>query len=196
MQKVYITVNPHKVMERDTLRLITSRPTREILDFLDLHGKVQYKDLMPVISVHTLNSRLHDFLDLKIVEHHMERLEMRREWYELTDKGRKVVQFLKDIAQTGTPEKDTLYIVSQAYAKEVLEFIDERGKAQYKELLKFVTAHTLNKRLSELSGLDCIEHHFERTPLRKEWYELTERGRKVLSLLRGLNLILEEGGIT
>ncbi|MBU7016441.1 MAG: winged helix-turn-helix transcriptional regulator [Theionarchaea archaeon] len=68
----------------------------------------------------------------------------------------------------------------------ILQFLEKEEKARYKELQQFVNTHTLNTRIKELLEFDLIQHHMIRDDTRKEWYEPTERGRKVLELLNEL----------
>ncbi|MBU7045418.1 MAG: winged helix-turn-helix transcriptional regulator [Theionarchaea archaeon] len=68
----------------------------------------------------------------------------------------------------------------------ILQFLEKEEKARYKELQQFVNTHTLNTRIKELLEFDLIQHHMIRDETRKEWYEPTERGRKVLELLNEL----------
>jgi DNA-binding HxlR family transcriptional regulator len=67
--------------------------------------------------------------------------------------------------------------------RSILRFLDEEEKARYKQFQEFVNTHTLNTRLKELMEYDLIQHHMVREETRREWYEATERGQKVLKLL-------------
>ncbi|MGD2247392.1 MAG: winged helix-turn-helix transcriptional regulator [Candidatus Methanofastidiosia archaeon] len=73
----------------------------------------------------------------------------------------------------------------------ILEYMDAHTKTQYKDLNKTIAAYTLNCRLQELLDSNLIEHHFERKEKRKEWYEITEKGRKVLQIIQKLQEISE-----
>jgi DNA-binding HxlR family transcriptional regulator len=68
----------------------------------------------------------------------------------------------------------------------ILQVLDKEKKVRYKHMQEFVNTHTLNTRLKELLGYELIEHHIIREDTRKEWYEPTERGKKVLKLLNEL----------
>ncbi|MGD2249663.1 MAG: winged helix-turn-helix transcriptional regulator [Candidatus Methanofastidiosia archaeon] len=68
----------------------------------------------------------------------------------------------------------------------ILRFLNQEDKAQYKQFQEFVNTHTLNTRLRQLMEYELIQHHMVREDIRKEWYEPTERGRKVLQLLNEL----------
>jgi len=41
-------------------------------------------------------------------------------------------------------------------------------------------------------GTSLIEHHLERKDVRKEWYELTEKGMKILQILENLITLVED----
>jgi DNA-binding HxlR family transcriptional regulator len=89
-------------------------------------------------------------------------------------------------------EEDSLRIFGLKAAINILRFINRHEKVQYKQLQQFVSTHTLNARLRDLRNLSLIEHHFVREDVRKEWYEPTEKGRKVLECLEDLEKIIEE----
>ena len=78
-------------------------------------------------------------------------------------------EFLKMIGSTGT--------------KKILELIYEHGTAQYKDFQPFMNAHTLNRRLRELLICGLLEHHIKKEEKRMEWYNITERGKKIAELL-------------
>ncbi|MBU7017849.1 MAG: winged helix-turn-helix transcriptional regulator [Theionarchaea archaeon] len=79
------------------LKMLGSKGTKQILDFIHEHGTAQYRDFQLFMNVNTLNNRLKKLLRLGILEHHLEREEKRREWYTLTDKGKKLVKLLEEI---------------------------------------------------------------------------------------------------
>jgi len=62
----------------------------------------QYKDLSSIkISVSTLNFRLLQFLNLGLIEHFAIRnAKQRREWYEITEKGRTVLEIVEQLEKT------------------------------------------------------------------------------------------------
>jgi DNA-binding HxlR family transcriptional regulator len=81
----------------ELLKIIGSTGTKQILEYIDEHGTARYRDLHPSLNSHTLNSRLRDFLLLGLVEHHIEKKEKRIEWYNITEKGKKVAQLMRDV---------------------------------------------------------------------------------------------------
>ena len=84
-----------------------------------------------------------------------------------------------------------LRILGLKGTKEILEYLYENERAQYKMLSEFLNTHTLNIRLSELLGFKLIKHHFRRLDKKEEWYTITEKGRKTLMHLRDLVEILD-----
>lgn len=66
---------------------------------MDTHTKTQYTDLHKTLAAYTLNCRLQELLDSKLIEHHFERKEKRREWYTITKKGRKVLHIIHKLQE-------------------------------------------------------------------------------------------------
>ncbi|MBU7010292.1 MAG: winged helix-turn-helix transcriptional regulator [Theionarchaea archaeon] len=88
-----------KEKEDKFLKLLGAAGTREILEFLGERSTVQYGEMTGFVSTPTLNLRLRDLLQLGLISHHMKREETRKEWYEITEKGEKVLQHLKVLMQ-------------------------------------------------------------------------------------------------
>jgi len=87
-------------------------------------------------------------------------------------------------------ERDFLKVLGSKYTKDILEYIAEHGKGQYTEFREFANTHILNVRLRQLLKFKLIQHCMVRNKLKKEWYELTERGRMALQFLEEqVNLI-------
>lgn len=81
-------------------------------------------------------------------------------------------------------------LVGAKGTNKILEFLSEHDTAQYKDLIVFSSSPALNKRLRELVAFNLIEHHIERIGKRKEWYSITEKGRKAFECMSTLeNLI-------
>jgi len=74
---------------------------------------------------------------------------------------------------------------------DLLKSIQE-GKNQYRDFLTSMSMGTINRRLRELIKLGIIEHYFERKSKRKEWYTLTEKGKRILEAVIRLKKIFEE----
>lgn len=51
---------------------------------------------------------------------------------------------------------------------------------------------TLNKRVKQLLDFNLISHHLEKKDVRKEWYEITEKGKKTLEILEEMVKIIKE----
>lgn len=87
--------------------------------------------------------------------------------------------------------KSLLKILGSKGTVDILRFLEKHGTAQYKDLQQFVSTHTLNARTRDLTWLGLIQHHFVREEVRREWYELTELGKRILQWLDELEKILE-----
>ncbi|KYK32166.1 MAG: helix-turn-helix transcriptional regulator [Theionarchaea archaeon] len=86
-----------EIEDLEVLKMLGSRGTTEILEFLSEHGEARYIQMQEFMNSHTLNTRMRELLGYGLVEHHIERTEKRREWYELTEKGKKVIKELKEL---------------------------------------------------------------------------------------------------
>ena len=85
--------------EEEFLKMIGLKGTMPILRFMNEKGEAQYTDLMQLINVVSLNTRLKQLLHFRLIQHNMERLELRREWYTVTEKGRKVLNYLNEVLE-------------------------------------------------------------------------------------------------
>ncbi len=85
--------------EETFLKLLGAKGTKQILEFIGQHDTAQYRQLMGFVNTPTLNARLRDLLIFGLICHHLERIETRREWYELTEKGKKVLQHLQEMVK-------------------------------------------------------------------------------------------------
>lgn len=89
-------------------------------------------------------------------------------------------------------EEDFLKMLGLKATKRILEFLVENETAQYKQLQQFVNTHTLNTRMRELLEFDLVQHHLVREEVRREWYEPTEKGRKILAHLQEMVSLVDE----
>lgn len=80
------------------LRLVGLKGTIAILRLLSEHS-LQYKHLRKLMDTCTLNKRVKQLSDCNLVTHHTDKKSVRKEWYEITDKGIEVLQILEDIVQ-------------------------------------------------------------------------------------------------
>ena len=78
------------------------------------------------------------------------------------------------------------YIIKASF--EILKQIKEKEKCSYKDLPCNTSISAKNTRLMQLENLKFITHHFDRgKEKRTEWYEITEKGIKFLSILEQLD---------
>ncbi len=89
-------------------------------------------------------------------------------------------------------EKKFLKMLGATGTRQILEFLGEKDTARYTQMEKFLNTHTLNERLRQLLVFGLIRHHLEKAETRKEWYELTEKGRKALQYLQALLELIAE----
>jgi len=81
-------------------KMLGSRAAVKILQHLGEEERVKYKDLQQFINTHTLNVRIKDLLNHGLIEHHLTREEIRQEWYELSEKGKEVLELLNKLIET------------------------------------------------------------------------------------------------
>jgi DNA-binding HxlR family transcriptional regulator len=89
-------------MTKGILTVIGSTGTVYILEYLHTHTQTQYKELNRELVPHTLNARLRELLMYKLIEHHLERKDTRKEWYEITEKGKRVLQLMRKLQKICT----------------------------------------------------------------------------------------------
>ncbi len=65
---------------------------------------------------------------------------------------------------------------------DILHFLFENGTGTYLDFRQSINTHTLNTRLNALIEYNLIVHHQVRNP-RREWYEITEKGREIFGLV-------------
>lgn len=82
-------------------------------------------------------------------------------------------------------EKTFIQVLGLAGTVKILEYLKEHETASYKDLIQFGSVSTLNRRLNQLVNFGLIQHHFQQYN-RKEWYSITEKGRKVFSIVEQL----------
>ena len=93
----------------------------------------------------------------------------------------------------GSIEEGFFRVLGLKGTKDILTFLDEHGPAQYRDFHVSISVSTLNKRLRELLMFDLINHCLTREGGRKEWYEITEKGREVAKHLKRLTEIIQSG---
>ncbi|MGD2249281.1 MAG: winged helix-turn-helix transcriptional regulator [Candidatus Methanofastidiosia archaeon] len=80
------------------LKVLGSKATRSILQFVVNEGKAQYTQLQEFVNTHTLNTRLKQLMRFDLIQHHMVREDTRKEWYEATERGTKALELLNELA--------------------------------------------------------------------------------------------------
>ena len=81
--------------EEQFLKLISSKRARDILKYLDGHDTAQHADLNAFMNAATLNTKLHELLTFDLIEHHLDKSDMRKEWYNITEKGMLILHIWK-----------------------------------------------------------------------------------------------------
>ena len=83
--------------------------------------------------------------------------------------------------------KEIFKVVGLVGTYEILKQIKEKERCSYINLPENMSGGSKNTRLKQLLSLKLITHHFERVnEKRVEWYEITDKGIKFLSLLEQL----------
>ena len=85
--------------ERKFLKMVGAEDTEEILKFLSENKTAHHNDMLIFSNTNTLNRRLRELLTFGLVKHHFKRGRVREEWYEITDKGIKVLQHISDLIE-------------------------------------------------------------------------------------------------
>jgi len=83
--------------EEDLLKMLGARGTKQILEFLNQNGLCHYKQLEEFMNTHTLNIRLREMLTFGLVQFYFDRVETKERGYEITEKGEKILQHLRDL---------------------------------------------------------------------------------------------------
>jgi DNA-binding HxlR family transcriptional regulator len=83
-------------------------------------------------------------------------------------------------------EEQFLKLISSRSARDILQYLNEHDTAQHADLNAFINTSTLNMKLNELLALDLITHHLDKSGIRKEWYTITEKGKKILQCLENM----------
>jgi len=189
----------------EILKIFGRKGTMQIMEFLNRHNKVQYNQMKQFANTHTLNRRTLELLKYQLVEHHLEREKPRREWYEITEKGRKVLQcaqeLLESVKTLGIQEKQDkmdeitrmrlLALLGSKDTKEILQYLRKHEKVQYTNFDLSISVPTLNKRLRMLLKFNLVEHCITKEPRRREWYEITEKGKRVLKIMEDMIRLAE-----
>jgi len=190
----------------EILKIFGRKGTMQIMEFLNRHSKVQYNQMKQFANTHTLNRRIRELLKCQLVEHHLDKSKPRREWYEITEKGRKVLQcaqeLLESVKTSGIQEKRDkmdeitrmrlLALLGSKDTKEILQYLHKHERVQYTNFDLIISVPTLNKRLRKLLKFGLVEHCIAKEPRRREWYEITEKGKRVLEIMEDMIRVVEK----
>ncbi|MBU7012372.1 MAG: winged helix-turn-helix transcriptional regulator [Theionarchaea archaeon] len=80
-------------------------------------------------------------------------------------------------------EREVLKLPGLTGTWEILTYLCEHDTGSYRHFRTYISDSTLNKRLRQLLRSGLIEHHLTREDSKKEWYEITERGKKFTKLM-------------
>ena len=131
-------------------KLISLKSTRDILTYLNEHDTAQHTELNSFMNAATLYIRLTELLEFSLVEHHLEKILVRKEWYSITKKGKKIYEYLERFP----PE------MGHAAAINILKSI-EKGENQYKDFHSFAPSSTVTSRIRQLEACKFIEQSYK-----------------------------------
>ncbi len=83
--------------QRKLFEFLGCKGTLDILFYLREHGKVSYIEFGINISVYSMNRRLRELIKAKLIKHYLKRNKKRKEWYELTEKGERLLRCIDGI---------------------------------------------------------------------------------------------------
>jgi len=92
-------------------------------------------------------------------------------------------------------QKDFFIVLGRNSTKKILEFLDNHKNVQLDNLTQFATPFTLKKLFQELMEFNLIKCYIQMDNEKKVWYQLTEKGTKILQALRELESILRSSHI-
>ena len=98
-----------------------------------------------------------------MVEHHLEREITRKEWYEITERGKNILQCAQKlffaVLISGEPEKqdkmdettkrELLALLGSKDTKEILQYLRKQGKVQYTNFIKSIVEENNNSKVSK-----------------------------------------------
>jgi len=90
-------------------------------------------------------------------------------------------------------EKRILKLLGSRGTIPIFRYLNEHSTAQYYHFNQFIETSTLNKWLRQLLHFNLINHYFMKEGVikRKEWYELTEKGRTVLQIAEAIIKVVD-----
>jgi len=87
-------------------------------------------------------------------------------------------------------KKDFFAVLGRSSTKKILGFLDSHDNVQLDDLTHFATPFALKRLFQELMEFNLIKCCVQMDDEKKVWYELTEKGTKILHALRELERIL------
>ena len=188
--------------KNEILKILGKKGTIQILEFLSQHGKVQYMQMRQFATIRTLNDRTRELLRYGLVENHLKREKTRKEWYEITERGNEILQYtqrlLESVKPSGeqgeqnkmdeTKKMELLALLGSKGTKEMLQYLCQQGEVQYTNFDLSISLPIFNTRLQKLLKFNMVEHYRTREPKKTEWYEITERGKRVLKIMEDMGL--------
>ena len=88
-------------------------------------------------------------------------------------------------------EEQFIKLITSKRARDILQYLNERETAQHADLDAFMNTSTLNMKLNELLAFDLITHHLDKSGIRKEWYTITEKGKKILQYMEEMTMMID-----
>ncbi len=101
----------------------------------------------------------------------------------------KKINFVKE------KQKDFFIVLGRSSTKKILEFLDSHKNVQLDDLTQFATLFTLKRLFQELMEFNLIKCYIQMDNEEKVWYQLTEKGTKILHALRELERIVRSSHI-
>ncbi len=83
--------------QRKLFEFLGCKGTLDILFRLREHGRTRYIEFNVNISVYSMNRRLRELIKAELIKHYLKRNKKRKEWYELTEKGEKLLRCIERI---------------------------------------------------------------------------------------------------
>lgn len=100
---------------------------------------------------------------------------------------------LKGASMSRNRKRSLFYVLGLTGSIKILKFLGKKGKARYSEIQTLdINVHAQNDRLFQLLKLDLISHHLVQEKKRREWYELTDKGKKALQLILELEELTKD----
>jgi DNA-binding HxlR family transcriptional regulator len=85
--------------EKRFLNLISSKSARVILKYVNEHDTAQHTDLNAFMNAATLTTKLNGLLTFGLINHHLDKRGIRKEWYTITEKGKQILQHLDEMIE-------------------------------------------------------------------------------------------------